>query len=68
MICPIKCSCGGKARIRYRMPVTWVECSKKTCKMRTGYYPDRNEQRDPEAERQAVEAWNEMIKKSNIAH
>ena len=35
----LPCKCGADARIRYRMPFTWVECKKK-CGMRTGYYVD----------------------------
>ena len=57
-----KCRCGYPARIRYRIPVTWVECKNK-CGMRTGYFPDINEQADPDARNKAVEAWNRMVSK-----
>ena len=57
-----KCTCGADARIRYRIPVTWVECKKK-CGMKTGFFPDCSEQYDPDSQRQAVEAWNRMVKK-----
>lgn len=55
-----KCSCGAEARIRYRMPFTWVECKKK-CGLRTGVYSDWYEQRDPESEREAIQEWNRMV-------
>ena len=57
---PLPCKCGADARIRYRMPCTWVECKKK-CGMRTGWYFDWYEQRDPDAEEEAVKAWNRMV-------
>ena len=61
-IIPSKCKCGADARIRYRIPVTWVECRKK-CGMRTGYFADNTEQFDPEAVVKAVEAWDRMVSK-----
>jgi hypothetical protein len=44
------------------MPFTWVECKKK-CGMRTGVYCDGYEQCDPEARKEAIEAWNRLVKK-----
>ena len=60
---PLPCKCGSAARIRYRMPVTWVECKRK-CGMQTGYFSDGYEQFDPEAREEAVKAWNAMVNKS----
>ena len=60
---PLPCKCGSGARIRYRMPVFWVECKRK-CGMQTGYFSDWDEQFDPEAREEAVKAWNDMVKKS----
>lgn len=60
---PLPCKCGAIARIRYRMPVTWVECKRK-CGMRTGYFCDGYEQFDPEAREEAVKAWNRMVQKN----
>lgn len=59
-IMPNKCICGSYARIRYRMPVTWVECKKK-CGMQTGFFCDGYEMYDPEAREEAVKAWNRMV-------
>lgn len=59
-IMPNKCTCGSPARVRYRIPVTWVECKRK-CGMQTGYYCDGYEQCDPEAREEAVKAWNRMV-------
>ena len=56
------CKCGSAARIRYRMPYTWVECKKK-CGMRTGSFVDGYDQRDLKAERKAVQEWNRMVNK-----
>jgi hypothetical protein len=60
---PVDCICGSSARVRYRIPVTWVECKKK-CGMKTGYYIDCNEQCDPEAREAAVAEWNRMVSKN----
>lgn len=60
---PKRCSCGAIARIRYRMPVTWVECKRK-CGMHTGYYIDGNEYGDPEALKKAVEEWDSIVNKN----
>jgi hypothetical protein len=57
---PAKCVCGAVARIRYRIPVTWVECKRK-CGIKTGYYIDKTEQCDPDARDEAVKCWNAMI-------
>lgn len=62
-ILPSKCRCGAESRVRYRIPVTWVECRKK-CGMRTGFYPDINEQHDPEAVDKAINEWNRMVSKN----
>ena len=59
---PAKCVCGAMARVRYRMPVTWVECKRK-CGMHTGYFVDGYEQCDPEAREAAVKEWNRMVSK-----
>ena len=59
---PMRCVCGSIARVRYRIPVIWVECKKK-CGMKTGYYPDVDIQADPEAIKKAVEEWNRMVSK-----
>ena len=57
-----KCVCGYPARVRYRIPVTWVECKNK-CGMKTGYFPDINEQADPESREKAIAEWNRMVSK-----
>ena len=59
---PLPCKCGACARIRYRIPVTWVECKRK-CGMKTGYFADGQEQFDPAARNEAVRAWNRMVQK-----
>lgn len=56
------CKCGATARVRYRIPVTWVECKRK-CGMKTGFFTDVNEQNDPEAEKRAILEWNRMVTK-----
>lgn len=53
--CP---KCGAQGRVRYRIPVWWVECKKK-CGATTGYYSDGYEQYDPESREEAIKAWNE---------
>lgn len=57
----LPCKCGADARIRYRMPFTWVECKKK-CGIRTGVFCDGYEQSDPESRRKAIETWNKIVK------
>lgn len=57
---PMNCKCGASARVRYKIPVTWVECRKK-CGMQTGYYSDFYEQNDPEAREKAIRCWNSMM-------
>lgn len=57
--CPI---CGKDAKVRYRMPYTWVECKKKC--LRTGVFADWYEQSDPEARRRAIEEWNKLAKEN----
>lgn len=59
---PLKCRCGADARIRYKIPVFWVECRKK-CGMRTGYHADGYDQFDPLAKEEAVKDWNRMVQK-----
>ena len=59
-IIPEKCRCGTEARVRYRIPVFWVECRKK-CGMKTGYHCDGAEPYDPEAKNAAVKEWNRMV-------
>ena len=51
--------CGGAAKIRYRIPFTWVECKK--CHLQSETIPDYGcEQRDPESRAIAIEDWNTM--------
>lgn len=57
----LPCKCGADARVRYRMPFTWVECKKK-CGIRTGVFCDGYEQCDPESRRKAIETWNKIVK------
>ena len=52
--------CGKQAKVRYRMPYTWVQCKK--CEMRTGYYVDGYEQQDYESRMQAIAEWNNLKK------
>ena len=54
------CKCGSEARVRYKIPYYWVECKRK-CGMKTGFYPDKKEVRDPQSEDEAVKAWNRMM-------
>ena len=49
--------CKAKARIRYRLPVWWVECRKK-CGNRTGYFSDWETQQDPKSRQAAIDKWN----------
>lgn len=58
--CPV---CGKQAKVRYRMPYTWIECKKK-CTM-SGYYIDWDEQCDPKARSQAISDWNAIPRKNN---
>lgn len=60
---PMKCSCGAYPRIRYKVPVVWVECRKK-CGMKTGYFPDKTVPHDPESEAEAILAWNKAVLKN----
>ena len=60
MSLPMNCVCGAYARVRYKIPVTWVECQKK-CGMRTGYFIDKNIPHDPDSEDEAIKAWNRMV-------
>ena len=57
---PMNCKCGAAARVRYKIPVTWVECKKK-CGMQTGFFTDKFEQRDSESEKNAILEWNRMV-------
>ena len=56
----LPCKCGKQAKVRYRMPYTWVECKKK-CGMRTGVYCDCYEQHDPDSRREAIAEWNKRV-------
>lgn len=56
--CPI---CGRDAKVRYKLPYTWVECKRKCTK--TGYFVDWDEQCDPEARRKAIAEWNAIPRK-----
>lgn len=60
---PLHCSCGAVARVRYRMPLTWVECKRK-CGIHTGYYRDTDDPNDFEPVRKAVIEWNRMVSKN----
>ena len=53
--CP---ACGGTAKVRYKMPYTWVEC--KRCGLMGAQISDWYEQRDPESRKAAIEDWNTM--------
>lgn len=53
--CP---KCGAPAKVRYEMPMTWVQCKK--CKLTSSRFPDYEEQRDPYARQLAIEDWNTM--------
>lgn len=53
--CP---KCGGAAKVRYKTPVTWVECKK--CHFRSAEYPDWDEQRDPQSRIDAIDDWNTL--------
>ena len=55
-----KCSCGGKARVRRKKGILWIECNK--CDKTTGYYVDMKEPWDTDAENHAIQEWNRMIK------
>lgn len=59
---PINCKCGASARIRYKIPVVWVEC-RRHCGMKTGYYPDKKMVHDPDSETEAINEWNRMVSK-----
>lgn len=60
---PVHCRCGDTARIRYKIPVHWLECGNKKCPfhMRTGYFRDREGVYDPVARDKAIEEWNRII-------
>ena len=49
--CPF---CGGKAKRRYEMPYSWIECA--ACKAASPFAFDEQEQRD--GMKIAVDAWN----------
>ncbi len=51
--CPF---CGGKAKLRYSMPFSWVECTKCNASID---YKDRYEMRD--GEQKAVDMWNMRV-------
>ena len=51
--------CGKQAKIRYKMPYTWIECKKK-CGMKTGYYADWYEQADLASRIKAIAEWNSL--------
>lgn len=48
--CPF---CGGKVKVRYKMPMNWIECKRCNCSM---VQVDSYAQRDREQE--LIEAWN----------
>ena len=56
----LKCSCGGKARIRRKKGTLWIACSK--CDNQTGYYVDLKEPFDTDAENRAIQEWNRKVK------
>lgn len=60
--CVSKCVCGADARIRYKIPVFWVECKKK-CGMRTRFYSDNDDAYNVTAKDSAVKEWNRMVSK-----
>ena len=47
--------CGKIPKVRYILPVTWVECK---CGRRSKYVSDIYEQNDPESRASAIEDWN----------
>ncbi|MCQ2088479.1 MAG: Lar family restriction alleviation protein [Bacilli bacterium] len=51
--CPI---CYSEAKVRYKMPFSWVECKNKYCGFHTQLYGDWYEQGDGKIE--SIEAWN----------
>ena len=55
-----KCKCGSIARVRYKIPVVWIECGKK-CGMKTGYHTDKRIPHDPDSEADAIEEWNKIV-------
>lgn len=57
---PLACKCGASARIRYKIPVVWVEC-RKGCGMKTGYHVDKKIPHDPESEAEAIVEWNRIV-------
>lgn len=59
----IKCKCGEYPRVRYKIPVHWVECGRKKCpfKMRTGYFTDTIGVYDTIARDRAIEEWNKIV-------
>ena len=60
----LPCKCGSGARIRYNLPMTWVECRKK-CGFKTHYYYDVKEQCDRESRELAIDEWNRMVQKAD---
>ena len=63
MSLPLNCVCGGAARVRYKIPVVWVECRKK-CGRKTGYFVDKAIPHDPDSEEEAIQAWNRMVQEN----
>ena len=59
----LDCKCGANARYRYKIPVHWVECSRKKCPydMRTGYFQDTCTGFDQLARDRAFIEWNKMV-------
>lgn len=58
-----RCSCGAEARMRYKVPVTWIECKKK-CGMKTAFYTDNgnNGHCDRATRDLAIMEWNRNVK------
>ena len=63
----LPCKCGKAAKVRYKIPYTWVECKRK-CGMHTGVYCDGYEQCDPESRKQAIADWNKLIREQLQTH
>lgn len=55
-----KCVCGANARVRYKIPVFWVECGRK-CGMKTGYHTDKVYPQDLDSKAEAILEWNRMV-------
>jgi len=60
---PRQCRCGSYARVRYKIPVHWVECGNKKCpyKLHSGYHTDMTGVFDPAARDRAITDWNRIV-------